>query len=211
MAGPTGRVWQLSSWRWEGPINDPEQASARQGIWHRPPGGDYPDARMTTFATRDFVPLAESTFAWLLDRGFTLAETSAKTLYASVLFTNETTHVRIALDVHDRSLDVSIGPAAGARAPSGAQLPDGTRAQFPLWLLLWVRTADEARARSLSDYAEESEADLRMALEANSLALKEAAADVLAGDFSIFARAEVADRARIEANIARRAWPSPPP
>jgi rhamnose utilization protein RhaD (predicted bifunctional aldolase and dehydrogenase) len=166
---------------------------------------------MTAFTTRDFVPLAESTFAWLLDRGFTLTEASAETLYASVLFTNETTHVRVALDIHDRSLDISAGPAAGAGAPSGALLPDGTRAQFPLWLLLWVKTADETRARSLSEYSEESEAGLRTALEANSLALKEAAADVLAGDFSIFARAELADRARIEANIARRAWPSPPP
>jgi len=103
------------------------------------------------------------------------------------LFADEVSHVRVALDIHDRSLDVQVGPLAGSRAPDGARLPDGTRAQFPLWLLLWVKTADEARARSLSEYADESELGVRAALEANSQALGEAASDVLAGDLPFLA------------------------
>jgi hypothetical protein len=51
---------------------------------------------------------------------------------------------------------------------------------------------------------------VRAALEANSQALKEAASDVLSGDFTIFSRADLADSARIEANIAGRPWPNPP-
>jgi len=162
------------------------------------------------FTTRDFVRLAEEVFAWLQDRGFAVLESSAENLYGSVLFGNGVTHVRVALDIHDQSLDVQIGPLAGSRAPDGARLPDGTRAQCSLWLLLWVKTADEFRARSLSEFADESELGVRAALEANSQALEEAASDVLSGDFTIFSRADLADRARIEANIAGRPWPSPP-
>ncbi len=139
------------------------------------------------FSTPDFVRLAEAVFGWLQDRGFTVVETSAENLYGSVLFADEVSHVRVALDIHDRSLDVQVGPLAGSRAPDGARLPDGTRAQFPLWLLLWVKTADEARARSLSEYADESELGVRAALEANSQALGEAASDVLAGDLPFLA------------------------
>ncbi len=162
------------------------------------------------FSTRDFVRLAEVAFAWLQDRGFSVLQTTAENLYGSVLFGNEVTHVRVALDIHDQSLDVQIGPLAGSRAPDGARLPDGTRAQFPLWLLLWVKTADESRARSLSEFADESELGVRAALEANSQALEEAASDVLSGDFTIFSRADLADSARIAANIAGRPWPNPP-
>src|SRR5712691_2400235 len=99
------------------------------------------------FSTRDFVRLAEATFSWLRDRGFTVVDTSAENLYGSVLFVNKVTHVRVALDIHDQSLDVQIGPVAGSPAPDGARLPDGTRTEFPLWLILWVKTADEPRAR----------------------------------------------------------------
>jgi hypothetical protein len=109
----------------------------------KPPHGvqqplrNYPD--VMRFSTRDFVRLAEAVFGWLQDRGFTVVETSAENLYGSVLFANEVSHVRVALDIHDQSLDVQVGPLAGSRAPDGARLPDGTRAQFPLWLLLWVK------------------------------------------------------------------------
>jgi hypothetical protein len=109
------------------------------------------------FSTRDFVRLAEEVFAWLQDRGFRVLETSAENHYGSVLFGNEVTHVRVALDIHDQSLDVGV----------------------------------------------------RAALEANSQALEEAASDVLSGDFTIFSRADLADSARIEANIAGRPWPNP--
>jgi len=54
------------------------------------------------------------------------------------------------------------------------------------------QTADEARARSHSSYAEESELGLRAALE------------------RILRHADLADTARIEANIAGRPWPTPP-
>jgi hypothetical protein len=163
-----------------------------------------------SFSTQDFVRLAQDSFGWLVDRGFTVVEISAENLYGGVLFVNEVTHVRVALDIHDQSLDVQIGPVAGSRATDGARLPDGTRARFPLWLILWVKTADEKRARSLSEYSEESELGVRAALEANTQALEEAAGDVLAGDFTILSRADLADSARIEANIAGRPWPSTP-
>lgn len=154
--------------------------------------------------------LAEETLGWLRNSGFRVRRTSAENLYATVLFVNETTHVKVTWDLHDRALDVLLGPVAGADFPDGAQLPDGTHAQFPLWLLLWVRTTDEARARLLATCNDESEAGLRTVLEANSRALEEVASDVLLGDFSIWPRAALADSARIEANMAGRPWGTPP-
>lgn len=46
---------------------------------------------MTTFVARDFVPLPEAMFASLLEGRFKLAEAPAENLYASLLFTSETT------------------------------------------------------------------------------------------------------------------------
>jgi hypothetical protein len=163
------------------------------------------------YRTHDFIKDADSAFAWLVDFGYArVEEHDAPNLYGTVVYSSADLYVMVTWEVRDNYVNVDFGPLVDGAVPQA--WPDrvnGRRVRYPLWLLVWVATGDEALARSLGQEVG-SRASFRQTLEQFASLLREHGRAIIAGDLSILPILDAADAQRIAANIEHNPWGPPP-
>jgi len=153
-----------------------------------------------------FRELVAAELRWLIDEyGFSIAPASRlEGLPTSIVLSNPASHVRVSWEPTDpKTLAIELGTLSGKEADPAYVA--GQR--YPLWLLAWVRSWDKAYALSLMKLGGASKADVQAGLRSNSWAMQRWAADVLAGDFSVFELLDTAHDAVLRADAEQRPWP----
>jgi hypothetical protein len=169
------------------------------------------DRLVSAYETSNFIADAESAFAWLnLDGYRRTAADGESNSWAHVAFADSRLYVRVGWDVRDNLVQLTFGPLIGGQVPE--PWPDAFQGHvigYPLWLLVWVATGDEATARSIGKDAGSAES-IRGALNHMAALLKEHGSAILAGDLSLLPVLDRANAQRIAANIDHKPWGQPP-